>query len=171
MLGPQPTHFSPTHSFFRTMVIYQRSLRSIHGCTPASPRHHPRHCDILTELRSHTGHRVMASSYLLLDKLLCHNPHTLGPTLTPHYSASVKGTESQSHTILVLESIILPPLIIPAGLPAPLRDCHEQLSTERMSQAQAPGAQFQSKQLVKVNLVTGALSEPSSFLPVVGKAF
>lgn len=125
--------------------------------------------DILTKLWSHTGHRVMASSCLLLDKLLYHNPYTLGPTLTPPYSASVKGTEPQSHTILVLKSIILPPLIIPAGLPAPLRDCHEQLSTERMSQAQAPGAQFQTKQFVKVNLVTGALSELSSFLPVVGK--
>ena len=125
--------------------------------------------DILTKLWSHTGHRVMASSCLLLDKLLYHNPHTLGPTLTPPYSASVKGTEPQSHTILVLKSIILPPLIIPAGLPAPLRDCHEQLSTEGMSQAQAPGAQFQTKQLVKVNLVTGALSELSSFLPMVGK--
>ena len=40
-----------------------------------------------------------------------------------------------------------------------------------MSQAQAPGAQFQTKQLVKVNLVTGALSELSSSLPVVGTLY
>lgn len=81
----------------------------------------------------------------------------------------MKGIELQSYTILVLKSVVFSPTIIPAGLPAPLRGCHEQLSIERMFQAQAPGVQFRPEQFVKVNLVTVALSELSFFLPRAGK--
>ena len=127
------------------------------------------HWGILIKLQSHTGHRVMPSLLFYWDKLLYHRPHTLGPILKLPCSASAKGIEPQSYTIFTLKSVILTPLIIPAGLPVPLRDCNEQLSKERMFQAQAPGAQFPPEQLVKVNLVTVALSELSSFLPGAGK--
>lgn len=100
----------------------------------------PSHCDIRIKLQSQTHRRVMPSLILDWGKLLYHRAHTLSPILKSPCSASVNSRKPQRYTILVLKSIVFSPSIIPAGLPAPLTGCYEQLSKERMFQAQAPGA-------------------------------
>ena len=97
------------------VLWFQGSVWLVQSCILAPPRCYP--TAIFRSSYSPREIRVMPSLILYWDKLFHHRPHTLDSILKPPCSASVKGIESQSYTILVLKSIVFSPSVIPAGLP------------------------------------------------------